>query len=588
MNYERKGMIPIFNLKLLVIVWFAVIVTAVVSGMCLSAYTVDKLEEQEFEKVFSDIQVTAENIHSYVRDIENFSIHMITSESLQKMLKDLDEAEGVKYFKTLRELRKQLKYYVALRSSAIVDMYIVKDEQEIIGDIGKKNKTEEEWYQAYLKRNLRRGFSTVIEPESNLRGEYPVRNFHYIIDIMDINNSKNILGKLVLVLDYDFFISTTMFKTGRYATVLLTNQDNQLMTFTEGGKEEAEKEAELCQKMIEEGRSWVKSGQRYFMVQPIREQGWKLYGILNKEEISHNLNPVRKVLGILITGCLLISILIFTPVIYKTTKPMKAIIQGMQEVSNGKLETRIEIRTKDELTVMADTFNLMVSDIRKLLQDSVESEKQENELRMKLFMAQINPHFICNTLNVIIYQAQKVKAQSIIDVTRAFINIIQVTINLDHMAEATILEEMKYIESYMLISRYRYDNIVEVNWEVDEELMDFKINRMLLYPIVENSMLHGIFPTGRKGKIGITIKRKESWIYVCVKDNGQGFKAERLQEIRKKIESKKLEGRNSIGLQNVNLRLMLIYGNECGMKINSDEGKGCRTLFKIPYDKEKL
>ena len=113
MNYERKGMIPIFNLKLLVIVWFAVIVTAVVSGMCLSAYTVDKLEEQEFEKVFSDIQVTAENIHSYVRDIENFSIHMITSESLQKMLKDLDEAEGVKYFKTLRELRKQLKYYVA-------------------------------------------------------------------------------------------------------------------------------------------------------------------------------------------------------------------------------------------------------------------------------------------------------------------------------------------------------------------------------------------------------------------------------------------------------------------------------------------
>ncbi len=84
MNYERKGMIPIFNLKLLVIVWFAVIVTAVVSGMCLSAYTVDKLEEQEFEKVFSDIQVTAENIHSYVRDIENFSIHMITSESLQK------------------------------------------------------------------------------------------------------------------------------------------------------------------------------------------------------------------------------------------------------------------------------------------------------------------------------------------------------------------------------------------------------------------------------------------------------------------------------------------------------------------------
>lgn len=588
MDCKRKLMIPIFNLKLLVIVWCAVIVTAAVSGTCLSAYTVDKLEEQGFEKVFSDIQVIAENIHSYVRDIENFSIHMITSETVQKMLKGLDEAEGVEYFKTLRELRKQLKYYVALRSSAIVDMYIVKGEQEIIGDIGKNNKTEEEWYQAYLKKKLSRGFSTVIEPESNLHGEYSVKNFHYIIDILDINESNNILGKLVLVLDYDFFISTTMFETGQYASVLLINQDDQLMAFTQDGNEEAENAAELCRKILKEDSGWEKNGHGYFIVQPVQEQGWKVYGILNKEEISRDLNPVRKVLGILIAGCLVISILIFTPVIYFTTRPMKEIIRGMQEVSAGNLKTSITIRTRDELTVMADTFNHMVMDIQRFLQESLEREKQENELRMKLLMAQINPHFICNTLNVIIYQAQKIKAQNIIDVTRAFINIIQVTINLDYLANATILEEKKYIESYMMISRYRYDNVVDIKWEVAEEVMGCKINRMLLYPIVENSMMHGIFPTGRKGKIAISIKREGDWIYICVEDNGQGIEAERLEEIREKIVNKRLEGRSSIGLQNVNLRLMLIYGEECRMKIESKAGGGCRTLFKIPYDRENL
>lgn len=581
-------MIPRFNLKLMVIVWCAVIVTAVVSGMSLSAYTVNKLEERELGKVSSDMKITAENIYAYTRDIENFSIHMVTSETVQKMLKDLDETEGVDYFKTLRELRKQLKYYVALRSSAIVDMYIVKDDQEIIGNIGKNNKAEEEWYQNYLQRNLRRGFSTEVEPKSNLPEEYSVRSFHYIINIMDINDSKSILGKLVLVLDYDFFISTTMFETGQYASLILTNQENQLMTFTQGEKESAEKDVELCQETIKKNNGWVRKGQRYFMMQPVREQGWKLYGILDKKEISQNLDSVRKVLGILIIGCLLLSIFIFTPVIYKTTKPMKQIIEGMHEVSAGNLETQITVKTNDELTVMADTFNHMVMDIRNLLLESVEREKQENELHMKLFMAQINPHFICNTLNVIIYQARKIKAQNIIDVTRAFISIIQVTINVDHMALATVREEKKYIENYMLISRYRYADTVEIRWEVEEELMECKINRMLLYPMVENSMVHGIFPTGKKGWICITMKKENDWIQICVEDNGRGFKADRLKEIQAKITNEKLEGRNSIGLQNVNLRLMLIYGKECGMNIQSKEGEGCRILFKIPYEKENL
>lgn len=585
---KKWSVIPRFNLKLLVIVWSTVIVTTIASGLSLSFYIVNELEKQELKNISRDIVITAENIRAYTRDIENFSINMITSGSIQGRLKDLDSLEDVAYFKTLRELRKDLKYYVALRSSAVVDMYIIKGENEIIGDITKANKTEEQWYQDYLKRNLNRGFSTVIEAGTNLREGYSVENFRYVIDIMDINDSSNILGKLVLVLDYDFFVSTTMREAGQYASMILTDQNNQLMVYISEKESNAEQKVRKCTRIVSKEGIWIERENNYYIMESVKDQSWKIYGILDKEEMNQNLNPVRKILEILILGCLLISILIFTPIIYHTTKPLQSMIHGMQEVSLGNLETRIRIKTNDELTVMADTFNRMVVDIQHFLEESVEREKQANELRLKLFMAQINPHFICNTLNVIIYQAQKIHAKDIIEVTRAFINILQVTINLNHTAKSTILEEKKYIENYMLISRYRYSDFVKIRWIVDEELMTCKINRMLLQPLVENSMIHGIFPTGKKGLIQISMHREMQWIVISISDDGQGFTEERLQEMEKIMSCDKLEGRNNIGLQNVNLRLMLIYGKECKMQIKSKEGQGCEITFKIPYEKDNL
>lgn len=581
---EKKRNIPIFNLKLLVIVWCAVIVTAIICGLSLSIYVVQKLEKQELQRASEDLSITSENIRAYTRDIEDFSINVITGD-LQNMLRGLEETESASYFKILRELRKDLKYYVALRSAAIADMYIVRGEKEIIGDITKDNKAEEKWYQEYLDKNISRGFSTVIEPESNLREEYSVKSFHYVIDIVDINNSNKVLGKLVLVLDYDFFISTTLLETGQYTSVILMDQDERLMTFTINNKKTADKEAAICRQISKDEETWIQKQNRYYMRQPVKAVGWNLYGILDKEEITQTLNPVRKILGVLVLGCLFISILIFTPIIYMTTEPLKTIIRGMEKVSAGDLETKIFVKTKDELSAMADIFNHMMIDIRTFLEISVEREKQENELRMKLFMAQINPHFICNTLNVIIYQAQKIKAKNIIEVTRAFINIIQITINLNHTVKSKIREEKKYIEDYMLINRYRYSDIVELVWQVEEGIMECRINRMILYPLVENSMVHGIFPTGKRGRIVITMIKEGTWVKISVEDNGKGFTKERLAEIRKKIVNEKLEGRNSIGMQNVNLRLRLIYGADCEMKIESREGMGSKISFKIPEEK---
>lgn len=576
---------PIINIKILMIVIAAVLTSVSVCSGTIYYYISSVLEKQEINKNSYTMNKIAENISTYIRDIEDYTTVMTMDATFQKKLRDIDTLSGVEYYANLRDIKQLLKYYSGLRPNTIRDMYIVRNNNTIIGDEEETYSIEEQWYKNFLKTKDQKGFSTEIQRAIYRSAQQPWREIHYVIDLIDKDNVNVKFGRLILRLNFDSFLSVTMLQSEQYPSLMLMDKNKKVITTSIADTAQAEAAYKKCTTLNSTADGNLKNDNYYF-VRKISEQNWTLYGILPSYEIARALSSINKVFLYIIMGCILISVLLFLPVIHRITNPLHIMINGMKRVSAGQLDTRIKINTKDELTQMANVFNKMVSDVQVHISDSIYKEKKENDLKMKLFMAQINPHFICNTLNTIIYQAQSIKAKNIVEVTRAFISILQVTINLDQNTFATVQDEMKYIDDYMLINRYRYSDMASLAWEVEEDLLHQSINRMILYPIVENSLLHGIFPTKGKGHIVVSAVRKDMYMMVSIRDDGQGMTEQKLKEVIERINKETLVNRESIGLQNVNRRLIISYGRKCGLRIQSEEGKGTVISFKVPINNQ--
>ena len=200
---------------------------------------------------------------------------------------------------------------------------------------------------------------------------------------------------------------------------------------------------------------------------------------------------------------------------------------------------------------------------------------------MQMLIYQINPHFISNTLNCIICLTRKKDYGKIIELTKIFIMLLQVTLRTTPKTMAAIAEEITHINHYVSILQYSYDDISPIQWAVDPLAKELKIPRLLLYPLVENSIFHGILTAAHPCKIEITIQLCDGGYEVIVEDNGRGISPEKLAAIIDSLHTEKT-GQSHIGLQNVNNRLRLLYGSDALLSLESWYEKGTRIRFQIP------
>jgi two-component system sensor histidine kinase YesM len=282
----------------------------------------------------------------------------------------------------------------------------------------------------------------------------------------------------------------------------------------------------------------------------------------------------------------LIMMMIIYPVMNNLTKPLIKLIWGMRRVSKGDLETQIQVNSGDEIEEVSHIFNNMVKDIKNLLEESVLMEKKKRNLAIKMFMYQINPHFIYNTLNSVIYLARKADSPEIVELIKAFVSFLQRTIKSQPEVFSSIENEMRYIDDYLLLLKYRYHDRVDISWQIDGNAQGYRIPQMILYPLVENSIFHGILPATEKGRIRIIVTKEKSDLKLCVEDNGVGIPPQRVEELRQQMASHSLieeEVSDHIGLQNVNNRLKLLFGESNCLNIESVENEGTRVWFLLPY-----
>lgn len=285
---------------------------------------------------------------------------------------------------------------------------------------------------------------------------------------------------------------------------------------------------------------------------------------------------------------LLVGMAIIMAGMLHLTRPVKILVQAMQDVGEGGLETRVEIHTNDEFEILGHALNRMVRHLNTYLEASLETQKQLMEMEYELLVAQINPHFIYNTLNSAVYLAKKGRNEEVVKITQALIELLQDGIRLSgNKNMSTIKNELNIIRNYIWIQNYRYMNQFTLVEHCPEKLLLTQVPSSIIQPIVENALFHGIVPTGEPGTITLSFSEEkvenEMMLHICIEDDGIGASQEKLDEIcAGKVQP--AEGPHKhIGIPNVMKRLELLYPGNYKLYFWSREGEGTKTHIYVPY-----
>ncbi len=264
-------------------------------------------------------------------------------------------------------------------------------------------------------------------------------------------------------------------------------------------------------------------------------------------------------------------------------KPINELVKLSSEIAAGNLAARASLPHVEELDDLTENLNIMAVKIKELIDTNIEEQKNLQKSEMKALQAQITPHFLYNTLDTIVWLAEGKQNEQVISVARSFSSFFRTTLNRGN-DWTLVSNEFKHIENYLNIQKVRYRDILDYTIDFEPAIMEKTILKILLQPIVENALYHGIKNKRGKGKLSVRGWHENGNLCFQVNDNGIGIKPERLENIREQINGSfdTSEKHDVYGLYNVNKRLSLYYNSDIRLDINSVYMEGTTVSFKVP------
>ncbi|MBP1966482.1 sensor histidine kinase [Paenibacillus aceris] len=303
--------------------------------------------------------------------------------------------------------------------------------------------------------------------------------------------------------------------------------------------------------------------------------GWKIVGVTYPEELVGNKKKIQ--LSTVLWGsiCLIIALGISIVLSFTLSRPIKKLEAHMKQVEQGDFDIRADITQADEIGKLARTFNVMIVKIKDLMKQIVHEEALLRTSEIKALQSQINPHFLYNTLESIIWMAETNKMRDVVNMTMALSKMLRYSIGKGEQ-EVPISMEMEHLSNYLTVQSMRYTNKFSYEIEVEPALHACRILRIVLQPLVENAIYHGIRRMEEHGHIGIHGRMVDGVIQITVSDNGLGMDKAKLQAL---LGPSKDHG---LGVWNVHHRIQLFYGAAYGLSFESEPEEGTTVTLRIP------
>ncbi len=314
-------------------------------------------------------------------------------------------------------------------------------------------------------------------------------------------------------------------------------------------------------------------------------QYFMYYQIRAMELVNDNLNAEMSSF-IRVTELLLVLLIVLVvigalAIVTGMLRPLKSLNEATVRMSDGDFSARAEVQSNDEFMELADSFNYMAENMEGMLNEIREDQQKMRKADLRLLQEQINPHFLYNTLDTIVWLIEANESDQAVNMVVTLSNFFRIVLS-KGKEFISVAEEEQHIRSYLEIQEMRYHDIMEYDIQIDRVLYDYQIPKLTLQPIVENALYHGLKVKRAKGFIHILGELDGDCMRLIVRDNGVGMEEDELKELREEISRPCKETERGFGLANVNERIRMYYGNEYGMTIESTKGKGTEVEIVIP------
>ena len=265
-------------------------------------------------------------------------------------------------------------------------------------------------------------------------------------------------------------------------------------------------------------------------------------------------------------------------------KPVRKLMTAMQSIADGEMDTRAEVVSKDEIGLAAEEFNRMLDRIEELIGQLIQEEKKKKDAELEALQYQITPHFMYNTLNSIKCYAMIHNEKEIATVIGDFVELLQTCIR-KKGTFLTVAEEIQVLKNYIHLQEFRNGEEYQAAYAIEREAEQCLIPRLILQPLVENALIHGLDLKNNRKHLTIEAYTSGSRLYMKVRDNGRGMTQEQIEELLKK-KGKKTKGLTAVGIPNIQERLQLYYGTQAKLSLKSS-GEGTEATIYLPVNRSE-
>lgn len=565
-----------FQSKLLFIFLTMILTPVILLSFFEFYYSKKMLADKTNDYLKNLAAVTLSKIDSTVSDIENVAFYINGNNTIQASLKAEKQVVGnrVAYYELHSDIRQILASYVLLRQE--INAICIHSES------GRE----------YTYTKTRNGPSLDITRYIRDEKQYWAVDKNHIVLMKKLYAfpTQSLLGYIALDVNakslYDIIADIDLTKSGR---IFLVNEEGRILA-TESETLSGELLDEPYRNFLGENEAFynnVRVGNTYYSVynSGAISNGWYMVLAIPRDYYMRDITKLKNVIIPITLTTALLTALLSILVSRGITRPIRFLSGAMENFGQGNFDINCQVDSEDEIGRLSHTFNQMVMDMNSLVNTVYEQKVMKQEAQMKSLQMQINPHFLYNTLDTINWMARIRHVDEIGDMVAALSNMMRYS--LEKKSFVRLGEEVKSLKDYIAIQNYRYRDKMVAEIEIDESLMSLYIPRLLIQPILENAIVHGIEEKLDKGHILVAARREDEELYIQIMDDGVGMTEETMSHILREDYSMKKSGHTSIGVVNVNRRIQMIYGKNYGLLVQSVLGAGTKITIHIPAREEE-
>lgn len=574
------------NYKFILIYIVGVLLPIMVINLVFLDRISDLIKSREQQNLEISLERARKDVHDFIEGGVAVSYTLSADKSLYEML-DRTYKDSIDFYNTYDEqLRDRLNSYMPVNNQ-IERISVFTNNTSIVSGGNYQIMNQKVWKSEWYKQARASGNRVIVTAYRTSENEPSTSSIPTlsVVEQMDNYSSLNKFDKLLRI-DLDLSeIYDIIVREKDYLSLYLVNEQNQIVMSADGGYQRVTNEPYPLFKQLDDGQQEdvraVAVGTASYL------KGWRIIGITQGERLTQAILDMQLYAAVLATTVTLLTSCFIYVMLRSYNYRVKRLSRHMQKVSNEKFELIRIDEGRDEIGGLIHNFNRMTSRINSLINDVYKLEIQSKNLEMErvraelnFLQSQMNPHFLFNTLNAILVVCTKNNYSDVTDIVKSLSKLLRRLLSWKEDV-VSVQEEMSFIEMYLKIEKFRFRDKFDYQFDIDEQALRYKIPKLSMQPLVENSCKHGLQTIEGLGIIKVKAAVQDNRLQITVSDNGKGMEAAKLKELLSAISTENSSGAN-IGLRNVYRRLELNYADQVRFEIVSAPDQGTIVSFGIP------